>query len=58
MGKLITGLIKAEMIGFITPALILELALIQQNIHASNSVISNDDLEGVCLAKLQDCKLN
>jgi hypothetical protein len=53
MGKLITGLIKADLIGFITPALMLELAVIQQNIHASHSVISNDDLEGICLAKLQ-----
>ncbi len=45
MGKIIMGLIKAELVGILTAQEIFEKACIaQQNINASNSVISNDDL--------------
>ncbi len=45
MGRIIMGLIKAELVGILTAQEIFEKACIaQQNINASNSVISNDDL--------------
>lgn len=53
MGTLVNGLIKAEMIGLVTPALITELAVMQQNIHASHSVISNDDITPDLLRRME-----
>ncbi len=45
MGKIIMELIKAEIFGVLTAQQIHDIACTsQQNINASNSVISNDDL--------------
>lgn len=53
MGTLVNGLIKAEMIGLVTPALITELAVMQQNIHTSHSVIANEDITPELLERMK-----
>lgn len=45
MGRITMNLIKAELVGILTAQEIFDRACIaQENINASNSVISNDDL--------------
>jgi hypothetical protein len=58
-GTTIMNVIKAQLIGILTVQQIHDIACIaQEDINASNSVISNDDLEGICLVKPQEHKLN
>lgn len=48
---IIMNLIKAELVGILSAKQIHDIACVaQENINASNSVISNSDLEGICIA--------